>query len=554
MPPVTEEIVAHEAGGILMSTDESFLPGGVAQGLPNLTTRQPAEPHFLGLDYKWLVSIAVIFGLFMSVLDTTVVNIALAKLQAVFGATLNDAQWIITGYTLAQTVSIPIFGYLADRYGTKWVYIISLALFTISSMLCGFSWNVNSMIAFRVLQGLGGGSLMPLSIAQVFSVFPPKERGLGQATIGIPVLLAPALGPTVGGYIVQYSDWRLIFYMNVPIGIVGIFMCVTLLKRGRVNTHARLDFPGIVFSTLAFTSLVYGIGEAASDGWDSTKVIGFSIFGMICLAVLIIVELRTPDPLLDFRLFRHWNWTSANLITWATTLALFGALFLVPVYLQSLRGLNPMQAGMVMLPSGLTTIFVLPISGIVMDRFGPKWSILIGLVALGGASYLLAHITLTTPTALLQLWLIGRSIGLGFASQPASAIALSDVPPAELARGSSFYNVMRQVSSAFATSFLATYVKDRSVPHFAHLAEQTDPSSPLYAYVRGAIGQAAVQGRWILPAQAQIVSQFVRQMRLQASIMAYRDALLLITSFVVVAFILAWFVGNPRGGEGVMAE
>ncbi len=517
--------------------------------------QQPAEIHFLGLDYKWLVAISVIFGLFMSVLDTTVVNIAVAKLQAIFGATLNDVQWVITGYTLAQTVSIPICGYLADRYGTKWVYIGSLGLFTLASLLCGLSWNVGSMVFFRVLQGLGGGSLMPLSIAQVFAVFPPEKRGVSQAAIGIPVLLAPAIGPTVGGYIVQYMDWRLIFYINVPIGIAGMFMCSILLRRGHVNSRARLDLPGVALSALAFASLVYGIGEAASDGWDSLKVLGFIAVGLVSLVALIIVELRADDPLLDFKLFRSWNWTSANLISWVTTLALFGALFLVPVYLQSLRGLNPMQAGLVLLPSGLATMFVLPFSGIVMDRFGPKWSIMIGLVALGLASFLLAHITLATPTALLQLWLIGRSVGLGFAMQPASVIALSDVPPAELARGSSFYNVMRQVSSAIATSFLATYVKDRTIPHFAHLAEQTTPSSPLYAYVRNAVSQAAMQGRWALPAQAEVIKKIVGQLRLQAAVMAYRDALLLITGGVVVAFVLAWFVGNPRGrGEAVMAE
>ena len=187
----------------------------------------------------------MIFGLFMAVLDTTVVNIALPKLQAIFGATLNDVQWVITGYTLAQTVSIPLFGYLADRYGVKWIYIISLGLFTIASALCGLAWSVNGMIFFRVLQGLGGGALLPLGIAQVYAVFPPAERGRSQAAIGVPVLLAPAIGPTLGGYIVQYADWRLIFYLNVPIGIVGIFMCAALLRRGRYNERARLDIMGL---------------------------------------------------------------------------------------------------------------------------------------------------------------------------------------------------------------------------------------------------------------------------------------------------------------------
>ncbi|HJZ50223.1 MAG TPA: DHA2 family efflux MFS transporter permease subunit [Roseiflexaceae bacterium] len=533
-----------------MSTAESLRSAAIGPAAP----RQPAARNFLGLEYKWLVAIAVIFGLFMAVLDTTVVNIALPKLQAVFGATLNDAQWIITGYTLAQTVSIPLFGYLADRFGSKWIYILSLGLFTLASALCGLSWSVNSMIFFRVVQGLGGGALLPIGIAQVYAVFPPEERGLSQSAVGIPVLLAPALGPTLGGYIVQYFDWRLIFYINVPIGIVGVFMCAALLRRGRFNERARLDILGLTLSTLTFASLVYGIGEAASDGWNSSTVIGFSIFGLTCLVLLIIVELRTDDPLLDFSLFKSWNWTSANLITVATTFALFGALFLVPQYLQVLRGLTPIQSGLILLPSSLVTIVVLPISGILVDRFGPKLSILIGLVALGIASYLLSGLTLATPTALIQLWLIGRSVGIGFATQPASVIALSDVPHQKLARGSSFFTVLRLVTSAFVTSFLATYVKNQAIPHYAHLAEQTSFNSPLYGYVLNTLTQAAIQGRWTLPVQAQVLAQVAIRLRLQAAVMAYRDALLLITGFIAVAFVLAFFVGNPRARGGAVME
>jgi EmrB/QacA subfamily drug resistance transporter len=534
-----------------MSTAEPLQPAG---GVIAPRQRQPVAGNFLGLEYKWLVAIAVIFGLFMAVLDSTVVNIALPKLQAVFGATLNDIQWIITGYTLAQTVSIPLFGFLADRFGSKWIYILSLGLFTLSSALCGLSWSVNSMIFFRVLQGLGGGALLPIGIAQVYAVFPPEERGRSQSAIGIPVLLAPALGPTLGGYIVQYFDWRLLFYINVPIGIVGLFMCAALLRRGRFNEKARLDILGLTLSTLAFSSLIYGVGEAAANGWNSSTVIGFGSFGAICMAALIIVELRTEDPLLDFSIFRSWNWTSAILITVATTFALFGALFLVPQYLQVLRGLTAIQSGLILLPSSLVTLVALPISGIMMDRFGPKLSILIGLVALGIASYLLSGLTLATPTVLIQLWLIGRSVGLGFASQPASVIALSDVPPHELARGSSFFTVLRLVSSAFVTSFLATYVKNQTIPHYAHLAEQTSLSSPLYTYFSNVVGQAALQGNWTLPVQAQVLRQVAIQLRLQATVMAFRDALMLITGFIVVAFVLAFFVGNPRprGGAEVM--
>ena len=214
---------------------------------------------------------------------------------------------------------------------------------------------------------------------------------------------------------------------------------------------------------------------------------------------------------------------------------------------------GPEQAGLVLLPSSLVTLVALPISGFATDRFGPKWSIFIGLVALGIASYLLSGLTLTTPTRLIQLWLIGRSIGIGFASQPASVIALSDVPRAKLARGSSFFTLQRQVASAFITSFLATYVKNRTIPHYAHLAEQTTQASPLYTYMSGVVGQAAAQGRWTLPVQAQVLRQVAIQLRLQATVLAFRDALMLITGLIIVAFVLAFFVGNPRA-SGAGAE
>jgi DHA2 family multidrug resistance protein len=535
-----------------MSTQE--LSPALNNGRPAPAPIPPKASVFAGIETKWLVAIAVVFGVFMAVLDVTVVNIALAKLQAVFGVSLDSIQWVVTGYTLAQTVSIPLFGYLADRYGAKWIYLASLAMFTVASMLCGLSWSNNSMIAFRILQGLGGGALLPLAIAQIFAVFPPAERGRATAAIGIPVLLAPAIGPTLGGYLVQNADWRLIFYLNVPIGVIGFIMGAFILPRSQPNARARLDIVGLALSMAGFASLVYGVGEAASDGWGSPTVIGFSVFGALCLLALVVVELRSADPLLDMRLFKDWNFASGNLITWATRFALFGALFLMPLFLQSLRGLNPQQAGLVLLPSSLVTIVVLPFSGIFVDRVGAKWSIVVGLTVLTFTSYLLAHITLATPIRLLQLWLIGRSIGLGFAAQPAQVIALSNIPRAKLSRASSFYNVMAQVASAFTTSFLATYVKGRTAPHFAHLADMTTPSSPTALFINQLIAGAQARGLTALQARAQVLQLVVGQMRRQASVLAFRDALLLIAALTACGALLALLVGSPskRAGEPAM--
>src|SRR6266568_2051508 len=290
-------------------------PGGRGRPAnPAVSSAYNDEAGSSGIPYKWWVVAAVVFGIFMSILDATVVNIALAKLQAVFGADLNQIQWVFTAYLLSLAVSVPLAGYLADRFGIKRVYLIALVLFTGGSMLCGLSWSTESIIFFRILQGLGGGALMPLAQAMIFSAFPPQERGMASATLGIPALLAPALGPTLGGYIVQYGDWRLIFYLNVPIGIIGFIMALFLLRERRSPNPGRFDLPGFVLSTIGFATLLYGISDASTDGWTSGKVIAFIAVGIISLIGFALVELRSESPLLDIRLFKDWNFTSGNMI------------------------------------------------------------------------------------------------------------------------------------------------------------------------------------------------------------------------------------------------
>ncbi len=507
-----------------------------------------------GLEYKWLVMIAVVFGLFMSVLDSTVVNIALPKLQAVFGTTLTGVQWVVTAYTLALTVSIPFFGYLADRYGTKRIYLISLALFTIASALCGLSWSIGSLVFARVLQGLGGGALAPLAIALIFAAFPANERGRASAFLGIPILFAPALGPTLGGYIVEYASWRLIFYLNVPIGIVGFVVGAIVLREYRASANRRMDWPGLILSTFGFASLVYGIGEAGTDGWGSTKVLSFLIVGIICLISMVMAELRAANPLLDVRLFKDWNFAAGNLMTWTLQIALFGALFLLPIFLQSLRGLTPVQAGLWLLPSALATMVVLPFGGILVDRFGAKPIILIGTVALALTSYSLSHLTLQTTFWTLQLWLLGRSVAISFTLQPTQVVALGNVPRASLARATSLFSLMRQVVVAFGTAMLSTYVQNRQPLHFAHLAERVTPSSPTALLVGELTALFQSRGFDQLHARALALQALAGQLHLQATLFSFRDAFILTTSIVGVGAIMALFLRRVTPSRESMAE
>ncbi len=251
----------------------------------------PAAQGSSGLQYKWIVTLVVIFGAFMSILDQTIVNIAIPRLQNAFGADLNSVQWVLTAYILTQGVVTPTTAFFADRLGTKRFYILALAVFTAGSALCGLAWSLPVLIIFRVLQGVGGAALFPLAITLLYREFPPQQRGLASGLLGIAALLAPAVGPTLGGYFVTYVNWQLIFFVNVPIGIVGMLLAVILLREVQAETRAQFDVPGFVLAATGLAAVLYALSDASTDGWGSGKVLGFLLGGLIILGFFVFFEL-----------------------------------------------------------------------------------------------------------------------------------------------------------------------------------------------------------------------------------------------------------------------
>jgi EmrB/QacA subfamily drug resistance transporter len=295
-------------------------------------TRQGA-----GLQYKWIVAMVVIIGVFMAILDSTIVNIAIPRLQSVFGADLHSVQWVLTAYILAQGVATPAAAFLANRLGIKRFYIMSLAAFTLGSALCGLAWNLPLLITFRVLQAIGGAALFPLSLTLIFREFPPQERGAALGLFGVPALLAPALGPTLGGYLVTYADWPVIFYVNVPIGIAAVILASIFLRELRDETRQSFDAVGFIFSTIGLACVLYGLSSASTDGWGSTTVVSTLIVGSLALVIFVVVELVIINsggyPLLDLRIFTNASFTISTIANVFVVFALFGGLFLLPVYL-----------------------------------------------------------------------------------------------------------------------------------------------------------------------------------------------------------------------------
>lgn len=510
-----------------------------------------------GLAYKWLVAIVVIFGIFMSILDGTIVNVAIPRLQTAFGADLNSVQWVLTAYTLAQGVATPLTAYLANRVGTKRLYLFALAAFTLGSALCGIAWSLPVLIIFRILQGMAGAFLAPLSITMLYQVFPPEERGTAMGALGIPILLAPAFGPTLGGYIVTFASWQLIFYINVPIGIVGVILAILFLRSGTGEARHSFDLPGFLLSAVGLAALLYGLSDASTDGWGSAKVLGCLIIGVALLTIFTIVELRTArrggQPLLDLRVFANGPFTSSNIASILVTFSLYGGLFIIPVYLQSLRGLSAYQSGLILLPQAFASMVAVVVGGRLVDKFGVRAVVLPGLVLLGISLWQFTSLSLSLPYGQFQLVQIIRGFGIGLCLQPLTVSSLAEIKPRMLAQASSVNTTLRFVTSSLAVSLIATLVQTQSKIHYSALAEQVTADSPLGQLVTRLQALFVAQGASLGAARSttlQIVSGLVHK---QAAILAMQDAFWLSLLLTGVALIATFFV-RSRKREQVPAE
>ncbi len=508
-------------------------------------TRQGA-----GLQYKWIVAMVVIIGVFMAILDSTIVNIAIPRLQSVFGADLHSVQWVLTAYILAQGVATPAAAFLANRLGIKRFYIMSLAAFTLGSALCGLAWNLPLLITFRVLQAVGGAALFPLSLALIFREFPPQERGTALGLFGVPALLAPALGPTLGGYLVTYADWPIIFYVNVPIGIAAVILASIFLRELRDETRQSFDAVGFIFSTIGLACVLYGLSSASTDGWGSTTVVSSLIVGSLALVIFVVVELVIINsggyPLLDLRIFTNASFTISTIANVFVVFALFGGLFLLPIYLQILRGQSAFQAGLLLLPQALASMVSVVVGGRLVDRFGVRVVVIPGLLILAVASWQLSFITADSPYWWLQIMIILRGLALGLVGQPLILSALSEIRPQKLTQASSLSTVVRAVSSSLGVAVLATLVQVQTKIHYSHLAEQVTASSPLGQLLPRLEAFFVARGAYVTAAHAAAIQLLAQLVQEQGYVLAIQDAFRITLIFVAITVIVTLFIRVKR--------
>jgi EmrB/QacA subfamily drug resistance transporter len=411
--------------------------------------------------------IAIIVGIFMVILDTTAVNVALPSLVVAFHPdNLSKLQWTITGYTLAQAAVIPLAGWLSDRFGAKYLFLTSVALFTIGSVLCATAQSGSMLIAFRLLQGLGGGFVLPVAMAYIYRLSPPDKVGVLMGMMGVPILFAPAIGPVLAGWLVQYHSWRWIFLINLPIGIVGLAIGLRGLPAVGRQAVADLDIPGFILAPIAFVALSYGITEG-SNSWTSNNTIGGIAVGIVALAAFIVAELRAEAPLLELRVFRSIDFSLAILVQWIAQFALFGSLFLIPLFLQQVRHYGAFDTGLSLLPQAIAAGVTMPIGGILFDKIGARPLVLVGGALMAIATYLLSTVNLSTqgPDLIVPLAMYG--VGMGLMLMPLNTHLINAAPRELVSRVTSLTNALQQVISSLTIATLATVLTSRSTTNIA---------------------------------------------------------------------------------------
>jgi DHA2 family multidrug resistance protein len=519
--------------------------------------RAPALPRFgllHGLDYQWQVLICAVVGTFMVMLDQTVVNIALPKITTVFGVGVHETQLVVTSYMLALAVIMPATGYLSDTFGTKRLYLVTMALFTGGSLLCGLAWNNTSLVAFRVIQGLGGGMVMPLGMAMLFAVVAPTRRNTIMGFFGLPLMLAPVLGPTLGGYLVEYIDWRVIFTLNVPIGMLGLFLGFTLLRETPLVPGLKFDLRGFLLSAVAFSALLLGFSDAATDGWTSPGILGRFGIGLVALCAWVWVELTDKHPLLELRLFKIPIFTFSAMVTFVLTIGMFGGMLLLPLFLQNLRGLGAAETGLILIFQVLPMTICMPLIGRVVDKVGARPVILTGLPLLAITTWQFGQLDMNTSDTTIRMWLMLRGCAMGLVMMPSMTAGLNAVPLPLMSRASSMSNVMRQVFGAFGTAIVVTILQSRQTFHSAMLAQTVTPENlPLQQLISQAQQWGVTQGMTAAQSQMMGVMIAAKAVAMNAAVMGFEDVFRVTAVVTLFAIIPALFMKTTRhsgGGRG----
>jgi EmrB/QacA subfamily drug resistance transporter len=491
----------------------------------------------------WLVPMLVLVGgMFMSVLDTSIVNVALPTMARDFGVTTDDIEWVATAYTLALGVIVPLSAWVGDRVGLTRAYMACLILFCIASALCGLAWNLESEIVFRIIQAIPGGVLPVVTLPLVYRIVPRESIGSAMGIYGVGILFAPGIGPTLGGYLVEYVDWRLVFFINVPVGIVAALAAYFLLPPTAPSSTRRFDWLGFITIAYGLFALLLAFTEGQSWGWTSYRILILIVSGTLSLALFVIIELEMDEPLVDLRVFRYWPYVNSLLLVSTLSVGLFVVLFYLPLFMQNAQGIAPLKTGVLLLPEALVMMFFMPIAGRLYDLLGPRIPAVVGLVIATYGTWLLCGINPDMSEGEVMLWTSIRAAGNALALMPIMTAGLAAIPPQFASSGSAFNNIAQRVSSSLGLAGLGVFVSNQQSQQLAdRTALLPVPSSN--PQLQGAAEQG-IAGIYPL----------YQQLQLDVLAQSYSNAFLICTGITAGAIVLAAMLRKPAAESAPSPE
>jgi EmrB/QacA subfamily drug resistance transporter len=478
----------------------------------------------------------VMMGTFMAILDASIVNVALPHMMSAFGVTRDQIEWVATAFMLATAVSMPVVGWLAGRLGHKLLYLGSLVLFVLGSLVCATAWSYDALITARVVQAIGGGAIQPVGMAIVADLFEPQERGRALGIWGTGIMVGPALGPTLGGYLTDWFSWRVIFSINLPFGILTLLAGLALMpgRRGVQSRPAPFDLWGFVFLSAALIAGLLALSEGQQKGWSSTYIEVCLAITVVGLVMFLAVESAVKHPLLPLSLFQYRNFSLSMVLAVFRATGLFGGVFLLPIFLENLVGYTTIQTGLWMVPGAIAVGLTMPVAGRLADRYSPKWLVACGTLLTAVSLVLYGNLDPRSSAATIIVPQLIRGAGLALLMAPLLTAALNAVPTQQVATASSFLNVAQRVGGSFGIAVLNTYVTEQTFAHAVRLGEALGPRGAefgrLAARASGVVFRDAHGIVVTAATQALVIAGQIVQSR--AAIVAFQNA------FVLAGFIL----------------
>ncbi|GFZ97167.1 MFS transporter [Paenibacillus marchantiophytorum] len=428
---------------------------------------------------KGPIMASLLIAAFVALLSQTVLNVALPKMMADLNVNEGTIQWLSNGYMLMNGVLVPISAYLLNRFTTRKLFLTASSLFAIGTIICALSGNFGWLLGGRLVQAVGAGILMPLMSVVVLTIFPVAERGKAMGMMGIAMIFAPAIGPTMSGWVVEHYDWRVLFYIVLPLAILAVVFGAFSMKDVIKTSNPKLDVLGVILSTIGFGGILYGFSDAGSSGWGSGRVVACLVLGGLSLLLFIIRSIRGTTPLLEFRVFKFPMFSLTTLINAIITMAMFSGMILLPIFLQNIRGFSPLESGLLLLPGAILMGIMSPITGMIFDKVGARWLAVIGLIIMTITTYEFTQLTAESTYNHLMLIYTLRMFGMSMLMMPIQTAGMNQLPRRLNAHGSAMSQTLRNVSGALGTALLVTFMTNKAASHAKELiiSGQIDPSN-----------------------------------------------------------------------------